>query len=30
MGTFVFTFAGIAMMAAAVILLITSKKKKAE
>ena len=29
-GTFVFTFAGIAMMAAAVILLITSKKKKAE
>lgn len=29
-GTFVFTFAGIAMMAAAVILLITGKKKKAE
>lgn len=29
-GTFVFTFAGIAMMVAAVILLITSKKKKAE
>lgn len=29
-GTFVFTFAGIAMMAAAVLLLITSKKKKAE
>ncbi len=27
---FVFTFAGIAMMAAAVILLITGKKKKAE
>lgn len=29
-GTFVFTFAGIAMMAAAVILLITGKKKKTE
>ena len=29
-GTFVFTFAGIAMMAAAVILLITGKKKKSE
>lgn len=29
-GTFAFTFAGIAMMAAAVILLITGKKKKAE
>ena len=30
MGTFVFTFVGIAMMAAAVILFFTSKKKEAK